>query len=137
MDEHLVLTETCGLQADAPASLSDRPTRAAAIHRQRYLAASEAMPPERADKFTVAQLAVLTIIAREVRTRQGCTLSTATIAARASVSPGTAQGAIRLAKRLGLIEVVDHRTTIVDTKWSAWLRRGRLRNRKQVPARLR
>src|SRR3954470_22362446 len=81
MDEHLVLTETCGLRADAPASWSDRPTRAAAIHRQRYLAASEAMPPERADKFTVAQLAVLTIIAREVRTRQGCTLSTATIAA--------------------------------------------------------
>src|SRR3954467_8986371 len=60
MDEHLALTETCGLPADAPASWSDRPTRAAATHRQRYLAASEAMPPERADKFTVAQLAVLT-----------------------------------------------------------------------------
>src|SRR4051794_36949879 len=99
MDEHLALTETCGLRADAPASLSDRPTRAAAIHRQRYLAASECVPPVLAEKFTVAQLAVLTIIAREVRTRQGCTLSTATIAARASVALGTAHGAIRLACR--------------------------------------
>ena len=54
----------------------------------------------------------------------------------ASVSLGTAQNAIRQAKRLGLIEVADHRIIIVNAKWSAWLSRGRSRNRKQAPARL-
>src|SRR3954453_11411344 len=83
MNEHLALSGSCTLPADGSVPSSIQPTRAAMIQRQRYLAASECVPPALAAKFTVAQIAVLTIIANEVRTGRVCTLSTATVAARA------------------------------------------------------
>ncbi|MHB2211820.1 hypothetical protein [Methylobacterium sp. CM6257] len=111
------------------------PVRSAAIERRRRLAASGPMPPALAARFTTGELAVLRIVADEHRDRGSCSLCLDAIAARAGVSRSLAKGAIRQARRLGMVEVVERRlvgakslpnvVTVVDREWLAWIARGK------------
>lgn len=110
------------------------PIRSAAIERRRRLAASGPMPPALASRFTTGELAVLRIVADEFRDRGSCSLCLDAVAARAGVSRSLAKGAIRNARRLGMVEVVERRrtgakslpnvVTVVDREWLAWIVRG-------------
>lgn len=111
------------------------PVRSVAIERRRRLAASGPMPPALAARYTTGELAVLRIVADEQRDRGSCTLCLDAIAARAGVSRSLAKGAIRQARRLGMVEVVERRrvgakslpnvVTVVDREWLAWIARGK------------
>jgi Mg-chelatase subunit ChlI len=91
------------------------------------------MPPALACKFTVAELAVLRIIADEVRDRGCCDRTLAELAARAGCSRTKAQDAIREAARLGLLTVQERRRQgqpnlpnvlrIVSREWLQWIER--------------
>src|SRR5918994_7572849 len=83
------------------------PARPVAIARRRHLAASGPMPPSLACKFTVAELAVLRIIADEVREQGCCDRTLAELAARAGCSRTKAQDAIREAPCLAFLTVQD------------------------------
>lgn len=110
------------------------PVRAVAIERRRRLATSGPLPPSVAAAFTTGELAVLRIVADEVRDRGRCTLHLAAIAARAGVCRKLAQNAIRHAIRLGLLHREERRwpgrvslpnvLTIVSAEWKAWIGRG-------------
>lgn len=110
------------------------PDRQRSIERRRRLAASGPMPPTLACKFTTGQLSVLRIVGDEVRRRGSCTLCVDEIAARAGVCRRLAQGAMRLADELGLLQIEERRVsafrndtnvvTIVGREWLMWLRIG-------------
>lgn len=110
------------------------PVRSEAIERRRRLAASSPMPPALAARFTTGELAVLRIVADEFRARKVCALCLDAIAARAGVSRTLAKGAIRQARRLGMVDVQERRrtgakslpnlVTVIDREWLAWIKRG-------------
>ncbi len=114
----------------APRSLD----RARSIQRRRRLAASGPMPPALASDFTTGELAVLRIVADEVRDRKACALTIGEIAARAGVCMTKARDAIRLAERLGLVTIEERRRSkrpnlpnivrIISREWVAWIARG-------------
>jgi predicted DNA-binding protein (UPF0251 family) len=111
-----------------------RPDRQASIERRRRLAASGPMPPHLACKFTVGELAALRIIGDECGIHGCCTLHIDAIAARAGVSRATVQRAVRMARRLGLIDMRERRrrgqasltnvVRIVSAEWRLWLSKG-------------
>src|SRR3712207_1005828 len=114
-----------------------RPTtydRTRSIERRRRLAASGPMPPQLAASFTTGELAVLRIIADEVREHGQCDRTLGEIAARAGVCRATAQNALRHAARLGLLTIEERRRSgrsnlpnvirITSREWLAWLTRG-------------
>ncbi len=111
------------------------PDRARSIQRRRRLAASGPMPPALASDFTTGELAVLRIVADEVRDRKHCALTIGEIAARAGVCMTKARDAIRLAERLGLLTIEERRRSkrphlpnvvrIISREWLAWIARGR------------
>lgn len=108
--------------------------RKASVERRRRLAASGPLPPTLACLFTTAEQAVLRIIGDTVRAKGSCSLTLGEIAARAGCARTTAQGAVRLAARLGLLNVQERRRpmqrslpnllTIPSTEWMQWLTRG-------------
>jgi hypothetical protein len=108
------------------------PDRAKSIERRRRLAASGPMPPALAARFTVSQLAVMKILADEVKARGSCRLPLDAIAARAGVCRRTAQQAIREAAGLGLVLIRETRrtawlnapnvVTVISPEWRTWLR---------------
>lgn len=111
------------------------PDRAAALARRRRLAASGPMPPRLAAHFTVGELAVLRVVADEVRDKGMCDRTFAEMAARAGVGRTTAQNALRQAAKLGLVHVevrlrpgrknLANVVTITSNEWRAWIdRRG-------------
>lgn len=110
------------------------PDRARSLARRRAVAASGAMPSRLAASFTLGELAVLSIIAGEVRRNGDCQLCIDAIAAQAGVSRRLAQNAIRQAERLGLLNVearprpgqksLTNIVAIVSQEWRAWLRLG-------------
>jgi hypothetical protein len=90
--------------------------------------------------FTGGELAALKVVADAVRHRGRCDLCMDEIAGRAGVCRRTAQNAIRLAERLGLLAVRERRLsayrndtnviTILSQEWRVWLagaRAGALR----------
>jgi len=93
------------------------------------------MPPGLAAQFTVGERAVLYVVATEVKQRGQCDLYIDQIAAFAGVGRSTARNALRMAKRLGLIQVDERRlshryndankVTIVSREWRAWLAHGK------------
>lgn len=120
-----------------PASARRRPVspdKAKSLARRRQLAASGAVPSHLAAAFTQGEVAALSVVAREVRRRGRCELSIDAIAAMAGVSRTTVQGALRHARRLGLIAVTERRrrgqrsetnmVEILAPEWRAWLRLG-------------
>lgn len=114
------------------------PERSVAIERRRRLAASGPLPPALAARFTTSEAAVLRIVGDECRDKGRCVLPIDAIAARAGVGRTTVQNALRLARRLGMIEIEErrqegaknlpNRITIVDREWRQWLDRGPRRN---------
>ncbi len=101
----------------------------------RKLAFSGPMPPQLACLFTVAQLAVLDIVAGEVVEKGTCRLTVKEIADRSNTCLRTVQNSIRQARLHGLL-VVRHRRlskrmslpniiVVVSKEWLLWLgRRG-------------
>lgn len=111
--------------------------RGRSLERRRRLAASGPMPPALASMFTCGELAVLRIVADEMRDSGGCDRSLGELAARAGVGRTTAQNAIRRAAREGLLSVrerpqigrrnLPNVVTVVSREWLLWIERGRAR----------
>ena len=107
------------------------PDPARSRQRRRILAASGAMPPALAAKFTQGELAALAIVAGEVREHGVCDRSYAEIGARAGVDRSLARRAVKLAARYRLLSVElrprrgqKHLTNIlrvVSAEWRSWL----------------
>ncbi len=110
------------------------PDRRASLERRRRVAASGALPALLAAQFTQGEVAVLSVVAQQVRRHGECRLPLDAVAAMAGVGRTTAQEALRQARRLGLVSVRERRrqgqpsltnvVTIVCRQWSAWLKRG-------------
>src|SRR5213078_2673915 len=105
-----------------------------------------ALPPMLASRFTLAETAVLAVIAAEHVKHGRCTLVIEHIAALAGVGRSTVKRALRAAQGLGLVRIEERRVsawrnapnvvTITLREWSAWLRmRGRGVGSKQEPPR--
>jgi hypothetical protein len=113
-----------------------RPRSGASMERRRRWAACGALPPALAARFTVAEVAVLAVVAAEHGKGGACTLTIGHIAALAGVSETSVRNAIRQARMLALVQVEErrvsafrnrpNRVTITAPEWRAWLRmRGR------------
>src|SRR3712207_2601590 len=108
--------------------------RPVALARRRHLAASGPLPPSLGCRFTVGELAVLRIVADEVRRHGQCDRCVDELAARAGVCRRLVQTALREAARLGLVTVEERRregrrnlpnvVRIVSKEWTTWLARG-------------
>src|SRR5215204_7260020 len=111
-----------------------RPKTPASLERRRRWAASGAMPPALASRFTLAEQAVLAVVAAEHRKRGDCRLTNKEIADVAGVSVTTVKNAMRAARGLNILTVEERRLTafrnasnvvrIVSPEWRAWLRLG-------------
>jgi hypothetical protein len=115
--------------------LGSRPRSPASMERRRRWAASGALPPALASRFTQAEGAVLAVVAAEHQRHGRCTLVLDHIAALAGVGRSTVKRALRAAQGLGLVHIEERRlsawrnapniVTITSTEWSAWLRMRR------------
>ncbi len=115
--------------------VGSRPRTDASLERRRRWAASGRLPPGLAARFTLAEQAVLALVAAEVARRKDCRLSIENMAAVAGVCRSTVKNAIREAQRLGLLTVEERQVTgwrndtnivgIVSREWTAWLRLAR------------
>jgi hypothetical protein len=110
-----------------------RPKRdSASLERRRRWASSGVLPPALASRFTLAEQAVLSVIAAEHVRHGRCTLVIDHIVALAGVSRTTVKNALREAPRYGLVRIEERRltawrnapnvVTITSTEWTAWLR---------------
>ena len=101
------------------------------MERRRRWAASGALPPALASRFTLAEQAVLAVIAAENRKRGDCRLTNKEIADVAGVCITTVKNALRAARGLNLLTIEERRLTafrnasnvvrIVSPEWRAWL----------------
>ena len=116
-------------------AVGSRPRTDASLERRRRWAASGRLPPGLAARFTLAEQAVLALVAAETTRRKDCRLSIENMAAVAGVCRSTVKNAIREARRLGLLTVEERQITgfrndtnvlrIVSAEWLAWLRLAR------------
>jgi hypothetical protein len=116
-----------------------RPRTDASMERRRRWAASGRLPPALACRFTLAEQAVLALVAAETTRRGDCRMAVGHIAAVAGVSETTVRNAIREARKLGLVTVEERRVTgfrnetnvvrIVSPEWQAWMRLARRETR--------
>ncbi len=112
--------------------VGSRPRSPASMERRRSWAASGHLPPRLAARFTLAEVAVLAVIAVEVAGRGACTLTLDHIAALAGVCRSSVKNAMRQAQDLGVIKVEErrlsawrnapNRVTVTSPEWSSWLR---------------
>ena len=112
--------------------VGSRPRSPASMERRRSWATSGHLPPQLAARFTMGEIAVLSVVAAEVRTKGSCSLTIGHIAALAGVSATTVRNALREAVGLGLLRVEErrltawrnapNRVTITSSEWHAWLR---------------
>ncbi|TXM94343.1 GntR family transcriptional regulator [Methylobacterium sp. WL116] len=134
---HLSGTERSAEQAKtrsgAPRSRAGtRPRTDASMIRRRRWAASGRLPPANAARFTLAEQAVLALVAAETVRQGDCRLAVGHLAAIVGVSETTVRNAIREARKLGMVTVEERRVTgfrndtnvvrIASTEWTAWLR---------------
>lgn len=122
-------------RSPARARGGSRPRTDASMARRRRWAASGRLPPGLAARFTLAEQAVLSLVAAETARRKDCRLAVGHLAAIAGVAETTVRNAIREARKLGLVTVEERRVTgfrndtnvvrIVSAEWSAWLRLAR------------
>ena len=113
------------------------PDRERSIRRRRAWVASGWLPPSIAARFTPAEAAALAVVAEEVRKRGRCEFPLDRIAAVAGVSRSSVRNAIRSARLLGLVSVMERRhrgarsetnvIAIVSAEWAEWLRLGEKR----------
>lgn len=132
-------TTDAGVPRNGPrrASVGARPRTDASLERRRRWASSGRLPPGLAARFTLAEQAVLALVAAESVRRKDCRLAVGNLAAVTGVSETTVRNAIREAVRLGLLTVEERRMTgwrndtnvvrIVSAEWAAWLRLTRKR----------
>ncbi|MBX9934796.1 MAG: helix-turn-helix domain-containing protein [Methylobacterium sp.] len=116
-------------------TVGSRPRTDASLERRRRWAASGRLPPGLAARFTLAEQAVLALVAAETVRRKDCRLSVGHLAAIVGVAETTVRNAIREAMKLGLVTVEERRITgfrndtnivrIVSREWAAWLRLAR------------
>src|SRR5215218_1015470 len=85
------------LQKPIQRRLGSRPRSPASMERRRRWAASGALPPALASRFTLAEQAVLAVVAAEHRKRGDCQLTVGHVAALAGVSETTVRNALRAA----------------------------------------
>jgi len=112
--------------------LGSRPRLPASMERCRRWAASGCLPPSLAARFTLAENAVLAVVAAESVRHSRCTLTVGHVAALAGVSETTVRNALRAARGLGFLTVEERRLTawrnapnvvrLVSREWQAWLR---------------
>src|SRR5215212_8136184 len=112
--------------------VGSRPRSPASMERRRSWAAAGRLPPQLASRFTLAEQAVLAVVALEVAKHGTCTLTIGHIAALAGVSESTVRNAMREAQGLGLARIEErrltawrnapNRVTITSPEWRAWLR---------------
>src|SRR3982751_3942774 len=112
--------------------VGSRPRSLASMERRRRWAASGALPPALAARFTLAETAVLAVIAAEALRHGRCTLVLEHIAALAGVGRSTVKRALRAAQGLGFLHIEERRVsawrnapnviTITSREWSGWLR---------------
>jgi hypothetical protein len=113
--------------------------RAERIGRRRRLAAYAPIGPRIAAQFSVSELAVLTVLANEVRRAGKLVWPISRVAAAAGVCRAMVQMAFRKARELGLISVKHERprgqrnrfneVKIVCSEWLSWLKgRGGSKN---------
>ncbi|TXN40658.1 helix-turn-helix domain-containing protein [Methylobacterium sp. WL30] len=120
-----------------------RPRTDASMARRRRWAASGRLPPGLASRFTLAEQAVLSLVAAETGRRGDCRLAVGHLAAIVGVAETTVRNAIREARKLGLVTVEERRVTgfrndtnvvrIVSAEWTAWLRLARKGSRETLP----
>ena len=116
-------------------SVGSRPRTDASLERRRRWAASGRLPPGLAARFTLAEQAVLALVAAETVRRKDCRLAVGQLAAIVGVAETTVRNAIREAAKLGLVTVEERRVTgfrndtnivrIVSPEWQAWMRLAR------------
>ena len=112
--------------------VGSRPRSSASMERRRSWAAAGRLPPALAARFTLAEQAVLAVVAVEVSKRGACTLTVAHLAALAGTSESTVRDALREAEALGLISIERRRRTawvnfpnvirVLSKEWNSWLR---------------
>jgi hypothetical protein len=132
-----VLAKAQGRLSHFPAKRKPQrsPDRRASIERRRTLAASGPMPPQLASQFTTGELAVLRLVADQVRAKRHCTLTLGELAARAGVGITTARNALHEAAGHGYLTIEERRrdkrpnlsnvVRIVSREWLVWIERGR------------
>ena len=116
-------------------AVGSRPRTDASMERRRRWAASGRLPPGLAARFTLAEQAVLALVAAETVRRKDCRLSIENMAAVAGVCRSTVKNAIREARQLGLLTVEERQITgfrndtnilrIISPEWLAWIRLAR------------
>ena len=119
----------------AKKAVGSRPRTDASMARRRRWAASGRLPPGLAARFTLAEQAVLALVAAETVRRKDCRLAVGHLAAITGVAETTVRNTIREAKKLRLLSVEERRVTgfrndtnvvrIVSSEWTAWLRLAR------------
>ncbi|MCJ2059829.1 helix-turn-helix domain-containing protein [Methylobacterium sp. J-048] len=119
-------------------AVGSRPRTDASLERRRRWAASGRLPPGLAARFTLAEQAVLALVAAEVARRKDCRLAIENLAALAGVGRTAVKNALREARRLGLVTVEERQVTgwrndtnivrIVSREWIAWLQLTRKRD---------
>lgn len=112
--------------------VGSRPRTPESLARRRRWAASGHLPPVIAARYTPAEIAILSVIAAQVRVHGRCDWPIGRIAAVAGVAPVTVKVALRAAKAEGHITSTErprpggrHDTNIVQIvapEWVAWLR---------------
>ncbi len=115
--------------------VGSRPRSGASMERRRRWAASGCLPPKLAARFTLAETAVLAVVAAEVVRHGRCTLVLDHIAALAGVCRKTVKNALRAAQGLGLVRIEERRlsawrnapnvVTITSPEWGVWLKMRR------------
>ena len=121
--------------------VGSRPRSPAHMERRRRWTGSGWLPPQIAAWFTMAETAVLSVVASEVAKRGLCRFTIGHIAMLAGVSRTTVQTAIRQAAALGILTSEEWRLTawrsapntvrIISPEWRTWLR---MRDRKRAGA---
>ncbi len=102
------------------------------MERRRSWASAGRLPPNLACRFTLAEQAVLAVIAVEVIRTGACRLALEHIAALAGVCRKTVKNALREAYGLKLVRIEERRltgwrndtnvVTIASPEWLSWLR---------------
>lgn len=112
--------------------IGSRPRSDASMERRRRWAASGRLPPQLAARFTLAEVAVLAVVAAEVVKRGDCRLCHGHVAALAGVARSTVRSTLRRARELGVVTIEERRSSawrnlanvvrITSREWQAWNR---------------
>ena len=115
----------------SPSKRPSSPDRRKSIARRRKQAASGVVPARLACHFTQGQIAVLTVIGREIKKRGTCSMPIDQIAALAGVCRTLVKDALHEARRLGLVSVIERPrpgrrsdtniVEIISPEWRSWL----------------